>query len=85
MSARWTPVEGDVFDEGAGDASAAMLKMAHPFQLRLGRIDAIDRAKREITLAEVLDEEGRKTIPARRLDYDTLILESSQNLYEVVR
>ena len=46
MSARWTPVEGDVFDEGAGDASAAMLKMAHPFQLRLGRIDAIDRVKK---------------------------------------
>jgi len=89
MSARWTPflqeVEGDVFDEGAGHASAAMPKMAHPFQLRLGRIDAIDRVKKEITLAEVLDEEGRETIPARRLDYDTLILESSQNLYEVVR
>jgi NADH dehydrogenase len=62
-----------------------MPKMVHPFQLRLGSIVAIDRAKKEITLAEVLDEEGRETIPARRLDYDTLILESSQNLYEVVR
>ena len=33
----------------------------------------------------VADEEGRELIPARRLDYDTLILKSSQNLFEVVR
>jgi NADH dehydrogenase len=89
MSARWTPflqqVEGDVFDEGAGDASPAMPTMVHPFQLRLGHVDAIDRVKKEITLAEVADDEGREIIPARRLDYDTLILESSQDLYEVVR
>ena len=88
MSARWTPflqeVEGDVFDEGAGNASPAMPKMAHPFQLRLGRIDAIDRVKKEITLAGVADDEGREVIPTRRLDYDT-ILESSQNLFEIVR
>jgi hypothetical protein len=41
--------------------------------------------EKEITLAVVADDEGRKLIPARRLDYDTLILESSQNLFEVVR
>jgi NADH:ubiquinone reductase (H+-translocating) len=57
----------------------------HPFQLRLGRIGAIDRVKKEVTLAEVTDDRGRELIPPRRLDYDTLILESSQNLYEVVR
>ena len=89
MSTRWTPflqeVEGDVFDEAAGNASPAMPKTAHPFQLRLGRIGAIDRTKKEITLAGVVDDDGREVIPARCLDYDTLILESSQNLFEVVR
>ena len=89
MSTRWTPflqeVEGDAFNEAAGNASPAMPKTMHPFQLRLGRLDAIDRAKKEITLAGVADDEGRELIPARRLDYDTLILESSQNLYEVMR
>jgi len=84
MSTRWSPflyeVEGGVFNEGAGRP-----KTMQPFQLRLGRIDAIDRAKKEITLAVVADDEGRELIPARRLDYDTLILESSQNLFEVVR
>jgi NADH dehydrogenase len=62
-----------------------MPETVHPFQLRLGRIDAIDRVKKEITLALVADDRGRELIPARRLDYDTLILESSQNLFEVVR
>ena len=89
MSTKWTPflyeVEGSVSKKSAGNAAHAMPKMAHPFQLRLGRIEAIDRVKKEITLAEVADDEGREIIPARRLDYDTLILESSQNLYEVVR
>lgn len=89
MSTRWTPflyeVEGVVFNESAANAARAMPKTLHPFQLRLGRIDAIDRVKKEITLAPVADEEGRELIPARRLDYDTLILKSSQNLYEVVR
>jgi NADH:ubiquinone reductase (H+-translocating) len=89
MSTRWSPflheVEGDVFNERAGHAARAMPKKMHPFQLRLGSLDAIDRAKNEITLALVVDDEGRELIPARRLDYDTLILESSQNLFEVVR
>lgn len=89
MSSRWTPflyeVEGRVSNEGAWNASPAMPKTAHPFQLRLGRVDAIDRVKKEITLALVVDDRGRELIPARRLDYDTLILESVQNLFEVVR
>jgi len=53
MSTRWTPflheVEGAVFNEAAGYASPAMPKKVHPFQLRLGRIDAIDRVKKGIT------------------------------------
>jgi NADH dehydrogenase len=89
MSTRWSPflyeVEGGAFSEGAGNAARAMPKTVHPFQLRLGRIGAIDRVKKEVTLAEVTDDRGRELIPPRRLDYDTLILESSQNLYEVVR
>jgi NADH dehydrogenase len=88
MSTRWSPflqeVEADAFIERAGMARA-LPKQLHPFQLRLGRLDTIDRVKKEITLAGVADGEGRELIPARRLDYDTLILESSQNLFEVVR
>ena len=90
MSPQWSPflyeVEGGAFNEGAGNAARAMPKTVHPFQLRLGRIGAIDRVKKEVTLAEVTDDRGSRDLsPARRLDYDTLILKSSQNLYEVVR
>jgi NADH dehydrogenase len=89
MSTRWSPflheVEGGIFNEGAGNTAHAKPKKMYPFQLRLGRIDAIDRVKKEITLALVADDRGRELIPARPLDYDTLILESPQNLFEVVR
>ena len=68
MSIRWSPflyeVEGGVFDEGAGNAARIRPKTVHPFQLRLGRIDAIDRVKKEITLAVVADEEGRELLRA---------------------
>jgi len=67
MSTKWTPflyeVEGSVSKKSAGNAAHAMPKMVHPFQLRLGRIEAIDRVKKEITLAEVADDEGREIIP----------------------
>jgi NADH dehydrogenase len=73
MSTRWSPflyeVEGGAFSEGAGNAARAMPKTVHPFQLRLGRIGAIDRVKKEVTLAEVTDDRGRELIPPRRLDY----------------
>jgi NADH:ubiquinone reductase (H+-translocating) len=89
MSTGWSQflyeVEGSVINQSTGNAVRAMPETVHPFQLRLGRIDAIDRVKKEITLALVADDRGRELIPARRLDYDTLILESSQNLFEVVR
>lgn len=58
---------------------------AQPFQFRFGRIDDVDRVKKEITLAPIADEHGHEIIPTRRLEYDTLILESPQNLFEVVR
>ena len=51
MSTKWTPflyeVEGSVSKKSAGNAAHAMPKMAYPFQLRLGRIEAIDRVKRK--------------------------------------
>ncbi len=66
-------------------AACAMQTRTQPFQLWLGRIKDVDRLKKEITLAPVADEQGREIIPARRLEYDTLILESPQHLFEVMR
>jgi NADH:ubiquinone reductase (H+-translocating) len=46
----------------------------HHFQFSLGRMDGLDRARKEIHLAPTLDETGREVIPARTIPYDTLVL-----------
>lgn len=46
----------------------------HHFKFRLGRMDGLDRAKREITIAANYDEDGVEVIPRRTFNYDTLIM-----------
>lgn len=46
----------------------------HRFTFRLGRMDGLDRARREISVAPTLDEEGIEIIPRRSFRYDTLII-----------
>ncbi|MBI3527745.1 MAG: NAD(P)/FAD-dependent oxidoreductase [Betaproteobacteria bacterium] len=46
----------------------------HHFQFRLGRMDGLDRATKEIHLAPTFDEAGREVLPARGIAYDTLVL-----------
>ncbi|KES21615.1 MULTISPECIES: NAD(P)/FAD-dependent oxidoreductase [unclassified Pseudomonas] len=51
----------------------AQAKWNH-FQFQLGRMSGLDRATQRIQLAATLDEDGRELLPARTLDYDTLVL-----------
>jgi NADH:ubiquinone reductase (H+-translocating) len=46
----------------------------HHFRFRLGKMNGLDRRKKEIHLAPVFDETGREVIPARTVGYDTLVL-----------
>ena len=46
----------------------------HHFQFWLGRMDGLDRAKKQIHLAPTVDETGREVIPSRSIPYDTLVL-----------
>ncbi len=46
----------------------------HHFKFRLGRMDGLNRAKREISIAPHYDEEGVEVIPPRTFNYDTLII-----------
>jgi len=46
----------------------------HHFQFRLGRMDGLNRVKKEIRLAPTLDEAGREVIPRQFVPYDTLVL-----------
>ncbi|WP_444437630.1 NAD(P)/FAD-dependent oxidoreductase [Pseudomonas sp. A6] len=51
----------------------AQAKWNH-FQFQLGRMSGLDRATKRIQLAATLDEDGRELLPARTLNYDTLVL-----------
>jgi NADH dehydrogenase len=51
------------------------LALAHKnhFTFRLGRVDSLDREKKEISTEPTLDNEGNEYIPRRTFQYDTLI------------
>lgn len=51
----------------------AQAKWNH-FQFQLGRMAGLDRAAREIHLSATLDEDGQELVPARSLQYDTLVI-----------
>ncbi|MCP1645897.1 NADH dehydrogenase [Pseudomonas citronellolis] len=51
----------------------AQAKWNH-FQFQLGRMSGLDHATKRIQLAATLDEDGRELLPARTLNYDTLVL-----------
>ncbi|HEY8353721.1 MAG TPA: NAD(P)/FAD-dependent oxidoreductase [Methylophilaceae bacterium] len=44
------------------------------FRFRLGSMDGLDRAKREVYVAPYYDEDGNEMIPRRTVKYDTLII-----------
>ena len=46
----------------------------HGFRFQQGRLDGLDRARRLIHLAPVLDSAGRQVIQRRTMNYDTLII-----------
>ena len=45
----------------------------HRFTFCLGSLAGLDRAKREVLVAPVLDDDGEEILPERRLGYDTLV------------
>jgi len=46
----------------------------HHFRFRLGRMDGLDRTKKQVRLAPVLDENNEEIIPRRTFEYDTLVI-----------
>jgi len=46
----------------------------HHFNFRLGRMDGINRAKKEVTIAPFFDEDGHEVIARRTFQYDTLVI-----------
>lgn len=48
--------------------------MCSGFRFRLGRMDGLDRQKKQISLAPTFNEDGLEIIPRRSFDYDYLII-----------
>ncbi len=46
----------------------------HHFRFRLGRMDGLNRAKKQVSLAPYLDESGEEIISRRTFSYDTLVI-----------
>ncbi len=46
----------------------------HHFNFRLGRMDGLNRATKEVTIAPHNDEDGIEVIPRRTFKYDTLVI-----------
>ncbi|MES2208426.1 MAG: NAD(P)/FAD-dependent oxidoreductase [Pseudomonadota bacterium] len=50
------------------------LARANGFQFCLGKMETLNRGTKEIGLAGVYDENGEEVLPARTLNYDTLVV-----------
>lgn len=74
----WKPLLHEVaagtLDSHEDDVDYLAVAYCNHFRFRLGRMDRLDRERREISLAPTLDEDGEEFIPRRTFRYDTLIM-----------
>jgi NADH dehydrogenase len=47
---------------------------AHHFRFQQGRMEGLERARRQVRLAPILDADGQEVLPARTVSYDTLVI-----------
>jgi NADH dehydrogenase len=74
----WKPllhqVAAGTLDSHADEVAYFGLARKYHFQFRLGRMEGLDRERKEIQLAPSLDEYGEEVLPRRTIAYDTLVL-----------
>jgi NADH:ubiquinone reductase (H+-translocating) len=74
----WKPllhqVAAGTLDSHADEVAYFGMARKHCFQFRLGSMEDLDRARKEIHLAPSLDEHGEEVLPRRTIRYDTLVL-----------
>lgn len=74
----WKPllhqVAAGTLDSHADELEYLALARAHHFSFRLGRMDGLNRAQKEIYLAPTYDEQGEEILPRQSIKYDTLVL-----------
>jgi len=74
----WKPLLHEVaagsLDFSANDVNYLAQARWNHFDFQPGELCGLDRGRREVLLAEALDEGGDAMAPARRIAYDTLVL-----------
>jgi NADH:ubiquinone reductase (H+-translocating) len=74
----WKPllhqVAAGTLDTHSDELEYLALARANQFTFRLGRMEGVDRDRREIFLAATYDDEGKEVLPRRTLAYDTLVM-----------
>jgi NADH dehydrogenase len=73
----WKPLLHEVaagrMDADAHDVNYLALGHWHRFRFRQGAVGGLDRARRELKLQAVKDDEGREMLPERVVSYDMLV------------
>ncbi|WP_420475003.1 NAD(P)/FAD-dependent oxidoreductase [Noviherbaspirillum sp. ST9] len=74
----WKPllhqVAAGTMDSHADELEYLALARANHFGFRLGRMDGLRRADKEVCLAPTWDEDGEEILPRQSIKYDTLVL-----------
>lgn len=74
----WKPllhaVAAGTLDSHEDDVAYLALARWHHFRFRLGRMQGLNRERREVIVAATHDEEGNEIIPERVFHYDTLVI-----------
>jgi NADH dehydrogenase len=73
----WKPLLHEVaagrMDADAHDVNYLAVAHWHGFRFRQGAVAGLDRARRELKLDPVLDDDGQTMLPERGVPYDTLV------------
>src|SRR5690606_11453322 len=74
----WKPLYHEVasgsLDSAAHEVNFRAHAKRHHFEFSLGSLTDIDRERKEVVLAPILDEDGEVIVPERRTSYDTLVI-----------
>jgi NADH dehydrogenase len=73
----WKPLLHEVaagrMDAAAHDVDYLAVAYWHRFRFRQGAVESLNRARRELKVSSVDDDDGRQILPKRSVPYDTLI------------
>ncbi|KIF81433.1 pyridine nucleotide-disulfide oxidoreductase [Noviherbaspirillum autotrophicum] len=74
----WKPllhqVAAGTMDSHVDEIEYLALARDYHFRFRLGRMDGLNREKKEVYLAPTYDEDGQEILPRQAIGYDTLVI-----------